>query len=318
MSRRSEALNKLVDIGFLARPSLLCASCTFFFAGVVVATGLSAPQQVVLMPLRILPNLALFMLIVASAFIINQIFDVESDSANRKTFILPSGLVTRGESLAFLTLVTGLAILFSFRAGGMQRYMVWGGLVLGFAYSVPPVRLKGRPVADLLANVGGFGLIGFGLGWLAVAGPGAELVLRSIPYCLAMAAVFLNTCIPDESGDRVVGDRTSCVVFGRQAASRTALVLLVASVAVAGLVGDPLCALAAFASIPASVAIAVEPSSRNSVIGSQFAARLLFVLISIRSPMLALLGIVSYVGSRVYYGRRFGLKYPNLTGAKAR
>jgi 4-hydroxybenzoate polyprenyltransferase len=318
MSRRSETLSKLADIGFLARPPLLCASCTFFFAGVVAAAGLSGPQQILIVPLRILPNLALFMLIVSAAFVINQVFDVESDSANRKTFILTSGVVTRGESLGFLALVTGLAILFSFRAGGIERYMVWIGLALGFAYSVPPVRLKARPIADLLANVGGFGLIGFGLGWLAVAGPGVELVLRATPYCLAMAAIFLNTCIPDESGDRVVGDRTSCVVFGRQAVSRTALVLLVASAAVAVLVGDSLCALAAFGSIPAAVAVAVDPTSRNSVIGSQFAARLLFVLISVRSPMLALLGVVCYVGSRIYYGRRFGLKYPNLTGARAR
>lgn len=317
MIRISKALTKLVDIGFLARPALLCASCTFFFAGVVAAPGLSANPQDLIVPLRVLPNLVLFMLIVSSAFIINQVFDIESDSVNRKTFILPSGIVSKRESLVFFAVVTGLALVLSIRAAHAVRYAVWAGLALGFGYSVPPVRFKGKPIADLLANVIGFGIIGFALGWLAMAEPSAELVLRATPYALAMSAIFLNTCIPDESGDSLVGDRTSCVVFGKEAVSRVAVLLLLASTVVAGLVGDSLCALAAFGSMPASIGVAVEPDPQNSVVSSQFAARLLFVLVSIRSPALALLGVVAYACSKVYYSRRLGLDYPNMAGAKS-
>jgi chlorophyll synthase len=316
MSIVAGAVRKLADIGFLARPALLCASCTFFFAGVVAAGDLFKRPSWLLLPLTVLPNFILFVLVVAAAFVINQIFDVESDRANRKAFILPSGIITRSESLAFLCGVTIFAVVLSLRAGPLERYLVWAGLALGFAYSVPPIRLKARPIADLVSNVAGFGIIGFGLGWLAAGGSTAGLALHSLPYVLAMAAIFLNTCIPDEVGDRMAGDRTSCVVFGARAVSRAALVLLFGGVAVSVSVGDSLCALATFASIPATIAVAVEPDSRNSVVASQFAARLLFVLISIRSPVLAVLGVASYVGSKIYYARRLGLDYPNLRGAQ--
>ena len=317
MPRISRALIKLVDIGFLARPALLCASCTFFFAGVVAAPGQAAKPQDLILPLSVLPNLVLFVLIVSSAFVINQVFDVESDSVNRKTYILPSGIVSKRESLVFFAIVTGLALVLSIRAAGAVRYAVWVGLALGFCYSVPPVRLKGKAIADLLANVIGFGIIGFALGWLTVAEAGAQLLVRATPYALAMSAIFLHTCIPDESGDSLVGDRTSCVVFGRAAVSRAAVLLLLASTVVAGLVGDSLCALAAFGSMPAAIGVAVEPDPQNSVVSSQFAARLLFVLVSIRSPVLALLGVAVYVCSKLYYSKRLGLDYPNVAGARA-
>jgi chlorophyll synthase len=192
------------------------------------------------------------------------------------------------------------------------------GLVLGFAYSVPPVRLKAKPVADMLANGLGFGLLGFALGWLALLPYSSAMLLRSVPYTLAMCAIFLNTTIPDEAGDRSAGDRTSCVVLGRVAVARAALLALAASAAAAVLTREVPCAMAAAASLPAFIAVAVEPSDAVSVLASQFAGRALFVVVSVMVPQLAVLGALAYGISKLYYARRLGLDYPRLRGASAR
>jgi 4-hydroxybenzoate polyprenyltransferase len=266
--------------------------------------------------LSTVPNLILFVLVTAWAFVINQVMDVRSDRINKKTYILPSGTVTIRESLVVLALTGVLAVILSLHRDATLRYLVWVGLALGLAYSVPPVRLKGRPVGDLLANVIAFGVIGFAMGWLVFSDIGSGLLLRCLPYSLAMAAIFLNTCIPDEEGDRVTGDRTSVVVFGSAAASRAALVLLALSAITAFSVGEMLCGLAVLGSIAAFVAVAADPTPMNSVVASQFSTRLLFVLVSVKAPLLGVLGIASYAAAKIYYAKRFGLNYPNLKGAE--
>jgi 4-hydroxybenzoate polyprenyltransferase len=316
MRKAGSVPGRAIDIVFLVRPALLCASCTFFFAGAASAAKLSAAAYSLDTAIKVLPNLALFMLVTSSAFVVNQILDVRSDAVNRKTFILPSGLVSMLESWIFLALLALSAVILSMQRGDLERYLVWVGLALGFLYSVPPVRLKAVPVGDLFANVAGFSLIGFALGWLALAEPCMELALRAIPYAVAMGAIFLNTCIPDEEGDRSAGDRTSCVAFGKEAVSRWALLLICGAAVLGAVIGEVPCTLAAAGSIPAFMAIAVDPTPQNSIVGSQFAARLLFILISIKAPVLAVLGLISFIAAKVYYSKRFGLDYPNLTGAE--
>lgn len=309
---------KMIDILFLARPALLCASCAFFFAGAVSAVRHTVGLHSIRSTIPTVTNLVLFALVTSFAFVVNQILDVGSDRLNRKVFILPAGVVKTSESIAFAGILGVLAFALSLSRATTVRYLAWAGLALGFAYSVPPMRLKGRPVGDLLANVIGFGFIGFAMGWLALAGFSSRLVVRSLPYAIAMAAIFLNTCIPDEEGDRAAGDCTSCVVFGKTAASRAALILLSLSGLVGFAVGETPCALAALGTMPAFVATAAEPTPANSVVASQFAARVLFVVVSFKAPVLALLGVATYVSARLYYGRRFRVGYPNLKGAEVR
>jgi chlorophyll synthase len=307
---------KLVDVLFLVRPPLLCASSTFFFLGALAARRAGGTSSALALLAGTIPNLILFFLVTSAAFIVNQLSDVESDSLNRKTFLLPSGVVSKRAGVLFLVVVLALALLLSLRSEGTVRNLVWIGLLLGLAYSIPPVRLKGKPVLDLLANVVGFAVIGFALGWLALRGAGPMLYVRAVPYALALSAVFLNTCIPDEEGDRAVGDRTSCVVFGSRAVAKAALVLLVAS-GLAGILTDEiLCTLAISASLPAFIAVAIEPDPATSVVASQIAARLLLILVCIKAPLLAILTVATFAASKAFFRKRFGLAYPEIRGAR--
>jgi chlorophyll synthase len=257
----------------------------------------------------------LYVLVVAFAFVVNQISDIRSDTINRKSFILPRGLVSKRQSIGFMGLIFVAAALLSLSSEETLRILVWTGLALGFAYSVPPIRLKARPIWDMMANVAGFGVIGFAMGWLVWAPLSTRLIIHVIPYSLAMAAIFLVTCIPDIEGDRLSGDRTSCVAFGRMSVSRGALVLLAASLVTGLLLDETVCYVGAAGSLPAFVGVAAQPNDQNSVICSQFAGRLFLALVSVSAPVLAGLAVLTYGVSRVYYARRLGVVYPRLEGA---
>jgi 4-hydroxybenzoate polyprenyltransferase len=305
----------LADLVFLMRPPLLCASCTFFFAGVAASMPAGVNPYSAGSVTKGFANLGIYILVVAFAFVVNQISDIASDAMNRKGFILPTGLVGRAERVGFAVLILAVAGAIGFASAGVLRLLVWTGLVLGLVYSLAPVRLKGRPIWDMAANVAGFGFIGFAMGWLAWAHQGVRMVVHAVPYAFAMGAIFLNTCIPDAEGDRASGDRTSCVAFGPGAVSRAAVVLLAFSVTTALVLHEGLCYIAAAGSLPAFVAVAARPDHRHSVLCSQFAGRLFLVVVGIRAPVLLGLVLLTYVASRAYYGKRFGIKYPRLEGA---
>ena len=309
---------RAVDMVFLTRPLLLVASTTFFFAG--VARGVSSPADV-LRPATIaaiVPNLVLFGLVTASSFVINQVYDIESDRVNAKNFLLYLNRVGKWEALSIYMALSLAALVLGLGLGSPQMELGGAGLLLGLAYSVPPVRLKGRPVADMLANGVGFGFLGFALGWTTLQPFGRAVVLGAAPYVVAMNAIFLNTTIPDEAGDRLAGDCTSCILFGRRLTALLALLMLAASAVSGVLAGELRCSIAAIVSLPAFVALVVEPSPRVSVVASQFAGRAFFVVVSIAVPLLAVMGGAAYGLSRLYYARRLGLDYPRITGARER
>ncbi|MFH1220715.1 MAG: UbiA family prenyltransferase [Candidatus Eisenbacteria bacterium] len=315
MAGRSSPLARLADIIFLTRPLLLCASATFFYAGAISALRTATGSYGIRLMLTALPSLALYSLVVAVAFVVNQVFDVKSDAVNRKNFILPANAVTKAETVILLALLLiAIGVLLRGR-DSIVMMLVAVGLALGILYSVPPVRLKGKPIADLLANAIGFGWIGFVMGWLVFSDFGREPLVRSSPYVIAMAAIFLNTCIPDEVGDRAAGDSTTCVVFGKTAVSIVALALMCLAAAAGIISGEPILALAALGATPAFVAVAVRPTCSNSVLASQLAARILFLLVCVCAPILAVIGAIVYVASKIYYAKRFGVGYPRLTGA---
>jgi 4-hydroxybenzoate polyprenyltransferase len=317
--RRSDArvppLLKLLDVLFLIRPPLLCVSSTFFFVGAAAAlrsrTGSYGPSLM----LGALPSLGAYLIIVAVAFTVNQIFDARSDAINRKNFLLPSGLVSRRQALVLVGVLCALLFALCWERTVMFVVLVVAGLSLAFGYSIPPVRLKARPIADMLANVAGFGWIGFLLGWLVFGELGRQALVRSIPYAVSMGAVFLNTCIPDEDGDRAVGDRTTCVAFGARVVSLWALALMGLAVVAGIVVDEPIAVVAALTAIPGFVAVALRQTAPSSVLASQLAAFVLFALAAICAPVLAVLGAVTYLGSRLYYRRRLRIGYPRLGGA---
>jgi chlorophyll synthase len=94
------------------------------------------------------------------------------------------------------------------------------GLCVATLYSIPPFRLKGRPLASILAQAAGYGPIAFYIGFLSMsnnitrASILISLLIGAWVGCLGLTADLLD--FEDDRRERI---RTLCVRAGRTVAS---------------------------------------------------------------------------------------------------
>ena len=301
---------KFFDRWFLARPVLMPPVWTIALLG-AVPPGTVVPFAVLpAFTPRIWIGLGLCFSLAGAVYIINQVFDIDSDRINNKAFFLPRGLISIRSAIIQAVIFQIIAI-----AGGWffgRMWFVCSVLIalLGVLYSIPFFRLKDRPFAGLLANAVGHGILVFYLG-LALAGPEALPAWgSSIAYAFAVAGVYLLTTVPDRDGDAAAAKRTMSVFLGPQ---RTAVlaVICVFGALIAGSANRqwPI-AITAAISLPLFFGAAFSerlcaPAIRVPLILLSFFACLAFL------PYFLILLLV-YFSTRWYYRRRFGMPYPRM------
>lgn len=188
-------------------------------------------------------------------------------------------------------------------------------LALGAAYSLEPVRLKRRPLLDVLANAAGNGALNTLAGWIAVGAPLAGWI-SLVPYPFAVASVHLATTLADIEADSGMGFRTSGVALGVSRGLFCSTALMGGSVAAAYVTGSGTALIASILSLPFFLipvrsitgpernADALIPAKTATLIFSA-AAGFLFPLYI---PFLAAVILLT----RLYYKRRFGIAYPSF------
>jgi homogentisate phytyltransferase/homogentisate geranylgeranyltransferase len=164
---------------------------------------------------------------------INQVEDVEIDRINKPDLPLAAGTLTiaAGQALSWGAALFAVGLALS--QGTIEFAAVSAALVVGFSYSLPPLRLKGYPVLALAsislvrALAVNLGVYGHFSGSLASV-PDAVWALTafSLPFG---AAIALLKDVPDIEGDRAFRISTFSVRLGARAVARTAIVLLAAS-----------------------------------------------------------------------------------------
>ncbi|MBS7251638.1 MAG: UbiA prenyltransferase family protein [Candidatus Freyarchaeota archaeon] len=89
-----------------------------------------------------------------SFFSINNAFDVQEDiNAGKTSNLVARGLITKKEAIIFSIVLAMASIAFFSYVGGFLGFLFSVTcVVLGFLYSVPPVRFKKRPVVDLISH----------------------------------------------------------------------------------------------------------------------------------------------------------------------
>jgi chlorophyll synthase len=103
-------------------------------------------------------------------------------------------------------------------------------LVLGCAYSVPPVRLKTRAGFDVAVNSLALGAFGPLAGWAAVTSE-----LRGFPWLMALqgtlvaVGLYLPTTLADLEADRAAGYQTIAVRLGARTTYRLGFVAWIAA-----------------------------------------------------------------------------------------
>lgn len=225
-------------------------------------------------PLLAVVTVLLATLAHAAANVLNDYEDAVNgaDAANHgaiRPFTGGAGFIQRGQASARQTraLAAGLAgvlvgagLVLAARSGGGLLLVGLAGVLLGWAYSSPPLRLMSR----------GWGELAVALAWWLVV-IGADYVQRrhlfwmpaavGLPYALLVANILLANGLPDAAGDAAVGKRTLAVRLGAQRAAwlYAWLALLAHGWVVAGVAVDvlPQRALWALASAPLSLAAVV-------------------------------------------------------------
>ncbi|WP_203829115.1 UbiA family prenyltransferase [Actinoplanes palleronii] len=91
---------------------------------------------------------------------------------------------------------------------------VAGVLVLGWAYSVPPLRLKTRPGWDVAVNALVVGLVSPAAGWAITRAPWEFPWQFGAIGVLFAAALYVPTTVTDLAADTSAGDTTFAVRFG--------------------------------------------------------------------------------------------------------
>ena len=169
-------------------------------------SGLFAPAPIVLFAYFLLP---------ANVFLygINDIYDREIDAANPKK----EGREARYRGQGYVPFAVGLCgalpLLFVPLVGTAALPWLVAFLVLGAAYSAPPIRLKTTPPLDSLSN-----------GLYVTPGVAAYAAVAGVqPSPLAVAGGWLwamgmhtFSAIPDIEPDRETGIRTTATVLGER------------------------------------------------------------------------------------------------------
>jgi 4-hydroxybenzoate polyprenyltransferase len=297
---------KYLDYLFVIRPVLMPPVWTILLLGHARSSQISGESN--------LPGLAVLLVtfLVGGVYVLNQIFDIESDRLNQKLFFLARGYISRKSAIVETILLNLLSIIPAFLISLQLGLLFLLGMTFGFLYSAPPFSLKNRPFGGLILNALAHGNLAFLIGWIMNRSASLQSLLFSLPYMLAVAAIYLNTTIPDAEGDRKAGKTTLAVRWGKENTVVLACCLVVVATVLSLLVRDIPFLLASSLSLPFFVYSALSKKERHIILATKISILLLSIAAGIFYPWYFAVLIVGFLGTRLYYRARFSLDYPTL------
>jgi 4-hydroxybenzoate polyprenyltransferase len=245
-----------------------------------------------------------------AVYLVNQIFDRESDRINNKGFFLSREILSVPEAAVLAAGLNLAALAVSLLVSGYAFVLFVVIVILGMLYSAPPFRLKDRAWPALLANMLAHGSIVYIIG----AGWNENLewrhLVKSLPYFFAVGAIYLNTTLPDVEGDKKVGKKTMAVVYGERFAQGIALIFVLVAIGIAVYTRDFDFLLPAIMALPLFALALDRKSARYSVWATKAALVLLSLAAALYFWWYVLILAAGFLAARTYYKRRFGMAYP--------
>jgi chlorophyll synthase len=169
-------------------------------------------------------------MVCATSQAVNDWFDRHVDAINEPQRPIPSGRMPGRWGLYIALLWTLLSLLVATALGPWGFGAAIAGLVLAWAYSAPPLRLKNN---GWLGNAA-CGLSYEGLAWVTGAAvmaggamPGASSLLLALLYSIAAHGIMTLNDFKSVEGDRQMGVRSLPVRLGVHGAARTACWVMV-------------------------------------------------------------------------------------------
>ncbi|MBG0561530.1 UbiA prenyltransferase family protein [Actinoplanes aureus] len=152
----------------------------------------------------------------------NDLYDLPSDRANprKATAPLVTGAITARRLRNWYAGLAAAALGCALYVGPLFVLGVGGVLLLGWAYSVPPLRLKTRPGWDVAVNAFVVGAVSPAAGWAITRAPWEFPWQFGLIGVLFAAALYVPTTVTDLAADTGAGDTTFAVRFGARTAYR--------------------------------------------------------------------------------------------------
>jgi homogentisate phytyltransferase / homogentisate geranylgeranyltransferase len=170
---------------------------------------------------------------------VNQLEDVEIDRINKPELPVAAGELTAEAGRRIVALCAVVPVVLALTQGVVELVSVGAALAIGAAYSVPPVRLKRRPlvaalsitvVRTLIVNLGVWlhfaATLGGDTGLGGVSPAVWALTALTLPYSFAIAIL---KDVPDIEGDRRFDIATFSVRLGARPVFLTGLAALLAA-----------------------------------------------------------------------------------------
>lgn len=253
-------------------------------------------------------------LLSAAAYYLNQIYDFETDRINDKLGFLQKDILSRANMWAAFVLCSVVALGVAPFLSSRLLILFAQLFLLGVAYSAPPLRLKDRPLAGLIANTYAFGVL-IPLTAAGEAGLGRDYYstwLLIAYFALAVAGIHVLTTLPDREGDRATGKKTLAAVMSARTAKLLALLFIGASAIAAFRLGY---AHLMYVSIFAVIVLAMSIMFRSAAL-DLFAVKMPILLLTILAGVFftgyLVFVVVLLIACRLYFKKRFGIIYPQL------
>jgi len=312
-------LVKVIDYIFLLRPTLLLPVWAFFLIGAHTSkiSNLYDLKPVFRLDTPVIGGLFAYSMLMGAVYVMNQIYDIETDRRNKKLFLLSEGYIGLNSAWIF----TAVLIILSYITLKVMfpNYTninwIWAlSLALGIMYNVPPLKFKGKPILDLISNAVGYGALNvmFGIAAVGYSGPISKMVNLVLPYIFAVGSVFLLTTIPDIPGDREANEFTTGVVFGPKLTALFALILMIFAFLTSTLLRNPIIFYPSLISIPLYFKAFLRTDSPTVKLAYRLSAAVFALVLSIKIPLYLLLGLLTFIALKLYYRWRFQLNYPSL------
>jgi 1,4-dihydroxy-2-naphthoate octaprenyltransferase len=247
------------------RPAFLSAT----FVGVLLGIASTIHDQT----FRSIPlaMVALFFALIAhaGANVINDYYDALSgcDDTNTERIspftggsrFIQDGLLTQRQTKLFgyglLASVIPAGLFLLTRSGSDLLWIGLAGLISGWAYSAPPLKLQSRGLGEIAIMIA-WVMVTLGSAFVQSHNLSTTTMVAALAYAPLVANVLFVNQIPDRNADAYAGKKTLIVRHGASIAFRGSLLLYLASVSiltigvVQGYLPSP-CLLAGIAVIPA-------------------------------------------------------------------
>jgi 4-hydroxybenzoate polyprenyltransferase len=225
---------------------------------------------------------------------------------------LPEGHIKIGIAWIIVIFLNLAALIGGFRISLIVGFISTLIVILGILYSVPPIAFKNRTWPAALANGLGHGSLVFLLGYLSAGGPLFDGIWKSLPYLLAVMAVYTGTTLPDIEGDAIAGKKTLAVVYKKQPTLYIMYSCFLLALAISIIIYDIPFLLAGLAASPIYILSFFHKSIDTAVIAVKISVIALSLAAVYAVPLYLGFLIILIIATRVYYKARFGIVYPSI------